>query len=55
MGLSRAFGLLANEIVPGKPDDLPSRKGQVYARYTVEGGMLKRNGKVVVPNQNDLQ
>ena len=45
----------ANVIVPGKIDDLASRKGQVYARYTIEDGMLKRNGKVVVPNQNNLR
>ena len=47
--------LKANVIVPGKIDDLASRKGQVYARYTIEDGMLKRNGKVVVPNQNNLR
>ena len=45
----------ANVIVPGKIDDLASRKGQVYARYTIEDGMLKRNCKVVVPNQNNLR
>ena len=45
----------ANVIVLGKIDDLASRKGQVYARYTIEDGMLKRNGKVVVPNQNNLR
>ena len=45
----------ASVISPGKIDDLASRKGQVYARYTIEDGMLKRNGKVVVPNQNNLQ
>ena len=42
-------------IVPEKIDDLASRKGQVYARYTIEDGMLKRNGKVVVPSQNNLR
>ena len=39
----------------GKIGDLASRKGQVYARYTIADGMLKRNGKVVVPNQNNLR
>ena len=44
-----------NEIILEKTDDLASRKGQLYARYTIEDGMLKMNGKVVVPNQNDLR
>ena len=35
----------ANVIVHGKIDDLVSRKGQVYARYTIEDGMLKRTAK----------
>ena len=40
---------------PKKTHDLAFSKGQLYARYTIGDDMLKRNGKLVVPNQNGLR